>query len=251
MFSSIASRYDRANDVLSFGIHRQWRRKAIKLVGIRQGERALDLCTGTGDLALLLAESAGPKGLVYGLDFVPEMLTIAQEKESANRSAAESSRAPITWIHGDAMSIPLPESSVDCATIAFGIRNVDSPKVCLQEILRVLTPEGRLVVIEFGKPKLPLFSSVYQWYSDNLMPKIGGAITGNQAAYEYLPRTSKAFPCREAFLSLMAESGFHDVKMQSLFGGIAYLYCGSKLSGSKQRAVDSTAKSENLGCINA
>ena len=234
MFSSIAPRYDRANDVLSFGIHRLWRRRAVSLLDIHEGERALDLCTGTGDLALLLAERVGAGGLVHGLDFVPEMLSLAQRKEQGLRSTnPKIACAPINWIHGDAMNIPLPDSSVDCVTIAFGIRNVDNPKLCLEDIRRVLAPNGRLVVIEFGKPKLPIFSVLYQWYSDNLMPKIGGVITGNKAAYEYLPRTSKAFPCREMFLELMTRCGFQEVKMESLFGGIAYLYRGDKTASQK------------------
>lgn len=232
MFSSIARRYDLANDLLSLGIHRSWRNRVIKMAEPLSGKQILDLCTGTGELAVGLAHAVGACGSVVGIDFVPDMLAIAHHKISDHRQTLGRQGTANQGIRpallcADALHIPLRSNSIDLVTIAFGIRNVDSVSGCLVEIHRVLKPGGRLLVLEFGAPTIPIWSSIYSVYSKKLMPIIGGLVTGNRDAYEYLPKTSAAFPAREEFLRLMSEEGFTSCRYTPLSGGIAYIYSGS------------------------
>lgn len=223
MFSSIAPRYDRANDVLSFGLHRLWRDRALKAGGVTAGNTVIDLCTGTGDVAFAAGRLVGPTGKVFGLDFVLPMLELAATKRSRMQLPCD-----VQFLQGDAMSIPFPDASADNVTVSFGIRNVDDPQHCLKEMFRVLRPGGAAIVIEFGKPRLPVFREVYNLYCRYVMPIIGGMLTGNRAAYEYLPRTSKAFPAGEEFAQLMRNSGFPDPQIKPLLTGLAYIYIGRK-----------------------
>ena len=196
MFSRIAHRYDRANDVLSMGIHRLWRHTAIDFGGIEKGETVLDLCTGTGDFAFALAKSVGQTGRIIGVDFVDAMLELAEEK----KSRLASPESIIEFICGDALAIPLPDASVDAVTIGFGIRNVDDMQLCFREIGRVLRPEGRAIILEFGQVTIPGLSTLYNAYSTHIIPKIGELVTGNREAYEYLPKTASTFPAGDEFL---------------------------------------------------
>jgi demethylmenaquinone methyltransferase/2-methoxy-6-polyprenyl-1,4-benzoquinol methylase len=219
MFASIARRYDAGNDVLSFGIHRLWRSRLVRAARLQEASTVLDICTGTGDLAFALQDALGARGSVYGLDFVQDMLEIAVRKQGAR-----SGKPPVSFFRGDALAIPLAENSVDIITVAFGIRNVDSVQRCLSEMRRVLRPGGQLLVLEFGQATLPVFRTIYNWYSAHVMPLLGKLVTGNRAAYEYLPKTSLAFPCREAFLRELDQAGFSSAEYLSLMGGIAYIY---------------------------
>lgn len=223
MFQSIAHRYDFANDVLSFGFHRAWRKQAIAFGSIRSGERVLDLCTGTGDFAFDISRVVGPSGSVEALDFVEKMIDHAKQKQAGKPQFAN-----ITFAHGDAMHIAFPDNSFDAATISFGIRNVDNPATCLKEINRVLKPGGRLIVLEFGQPTLVGFKQLYQLYCKTIMPLLGGMITGNKSAYQYLPETSQAFPAGEKFLNLMQAARYTELKQKPLFAGIAFIYRGTK-----------------------
>ncbi len=227
MFARIAPRYDLANDVLSLGIHRNWREKVLNAGEIGPGHHVLDLCTGTGDLAFAIAKRVTRSGYVAGVDFVNEMVQLATKKLKTRANSALNS-APISFMQGDALALPFSDQSFDRCTVSFGIRNVDSPVNGLREMERVLKPQGKAVVLEFGQPTAPGFSSAYQLYSKFLMPTIGGLLTGDRAAYEYLPRTSKNFPCGENFCAIMREAGFRNCKFKSLSLGIAYLYVGDK-----------------------
>jgi demethylmenaquinone methyltransferase / 2-methoxy-6-polyprenyl-1,4-benzoquinol methylase len=218
MFASIAPRYDLANDVLSLGIHRGWRKKAVSMLDICPGHRLLDLCCGTGAFARALAEKAGPKGSVTGIDFVEEMLAIAREQSASN----------VEYVHGDAQRVNFPDESFDAVTIGFGVRNVDSPAQCLREIHRVLKPGRRAAVLEFGQITVPVLKQLYQFYSFAILPRIGGLLTGNRSAYEYLPETSAAFPAGEKFLAMMEVAGFKNVGATPLMFGLAYIYIGEK-----------------------
>lgn len=232
MFSSIAHRYDLTNDVLSFGIHRHWRRLVIAFGQIRPGQRVLDVCTGTGDLAICLASAVGSAGSVNAVDFSQEMINEANVKKTRlldSKISAERKQAieKIEFQTADALSLPFADAAFDTVTIAFGIRNLDDPVAGLKECKRVLTDGGRVVVLEFGQPNIPLFSTAFRLYSSILMPRIGQLITGNREAYEYLPRTSREFPARERFLELLRDAGFVNPQYRSLSGGIAYLYSGN------------------------
>ena len=227
MFASIAPRYDRTNEVLSLGVHRRWRAAAVKLSGLQAGGRALDCATGTGDLALALKRKAGPDGEVVGTDFCAEMLSFAPAK-------AEKAKLPIRFEVADAMALPYESARFDVSTIAFGIRNVDDPVRCLRELSRVVKPGGRVVVLEFGQPR-GLFGALFRAYSRVAMPALGGLLTGNRAAYEYLPRTAAAFPAAERFLSLMDEAGSFAARAATpLLFGTAFVYVGTVGSGNKQ-----------------
>jgi demethylmenaquinone methyltransferase/2-methoxy-6-polyprenyl-1,4-benzoquinol methylase len=221
MFSSIATRYDVTNEVLSFGIHRLWRRTAIKLSGAKPGDAVLDCATGTGDLAIAFKHTVGGDGRVVGTDFCPEMLESAPAK--AVREGLE-----IEFAVADAMDLrQYADATFDVASISFGIRNVDDPVKCLKEMARVVKPGGRVVVLEFGQPR-GLFGGLFRFYSKVLMPFVGGLLTGNRAAYEYLPRTAAAFPAGEKFLELMDRSGAYRKRAaHPLTFGTAYVYVGT------------------------
>jgi demethylmenaquinone methyltransferase/2-methoxy-6-polyprenyl-1,4-benzoquinol methylase len=219
MFSSIAPRYDVTNEVLSFGVHRLWRRTAIKLSGAREGTSVLDCATGTGDLAIAFKRQVGASGKVLGTDFCQEMLVPAPAK--AAKAGLE-----IGFEVADAMALPYANDTFEVASIAFGIRNVDDPVQCLKEMARVVKPGGRVVVLEFGQPK-GAFGALFRFYSKTIMPAVGGLLTGNRAAYEYLPRTSAQFPAGDKFLELMDKSGgFAERSAHPLTFGTAYVYVG-------------------------
>lgn len=219
MFAEIADDYDRINSILSFGVHNAWRKKAVMESGAKPGDRVLDCATGTGDLALEFKKTVGHEGYVLGTDFCQEMIEHAPGK-------AEKKQLVVDFEVADAMNLPYDNNSFDIASIAFGIRNVDDPLVCLQEMGRVVKPGGRVVVLEFGQPR-GLMRMPYQIYSKHVMPAVGGWISGNRDAYTYLPETSAKFPAGNSFLDLIDESGsFSDSKAVKLTGGIAFVYIG-------------------------
>jgi demethylmenaquinone methyltransferase / 2-methoxy-6-polyprenyl-1,4-benzoquinol methylase len=221
MFASIARRYDTANEVLSLGIHKGWRRAAVHLSGAAPGQRVLDCATGTGDLAFELKRAVGPSGEVIGTDFCAEMLQSAPAK--AAKAGLE-----VKFAVADVLALPYPDRQFDVASIAFGIRNVDDPLLCLREMARVVKPGGCVIVLEFGQPRGP-FGALFRAYSRGVMPVVGGLLTGNRAAYEYLPRTAAAFPAGEKFLGLMRESNaFSATEAHPLTFGTAYVYRGVK-----------------------
>ncbi len=218
MFRSISGRYDRANTILSAGIHHRWRNKAVRWSDARAGQRVLDCATGTGDLAIGFKKEVGPGGEVVATDFVPEMLEIARRK------------APhIRFETADVTALPYADASFDIASISFGIRNVGDPQRGLAEMARVVKPGGRVIVLEFGQPRSAVFGSLYDWYRKRVLPRLGGAITGERDAYEYLERSASKFPCGDEFVALMRRSAsFASVEYRTLTFGIAYLYRGVK-----------------------
>ncbi|HKR62397.1 MAG TPA: bifunctional demethylmenaquinone methyltransferase/2-methoxy-6-polyprenyl-1,4-benzoquinol methylase UbiE [Thermoanaerobaculia bacterium] len=215
MFASIAGRYDRANTVLSGGVHHLWRRKAVRWSGARAGDRVLDCATGTGDLAIAF-RNAGAH--VTGTDFVPEMLEHARVK------------APdIAFEVADVTRLPYADATFDIASISFGIRNVNDPRKGIAELARVVKPGGRVIVLEFGQPQSRAFGALYDFYRRRVLPRLGGLVTGEKDAYEYLERSAGRFPCAEEFVALMRDSApFARVDVAPLTFGIAYLYRGVK-----------------------
>lgn len=222
MFSKVAANYDKANTVLSLGIHHLWRKKLIRLSGVGEGSRVLDCATGTGDLAIEFKKVVGATGSVTGTDFCSEMLAPAPLK-------AQQKNLEITFETADAMDLPYTDDQFDVVSISFGIRNVSNPVKALQEMARVTKPGGKVMILEFGQATLPVFAPVFNFYSTKVLPVIGGMITGQKDAYSYLQKSSAHFPCRENFVSLMREAGsFSTMKFYSLTGGVAYIYVGVK-----------------------
>jgi demethylmenaquinone methyltransferase/2-methoxy-6-polyprenyl-1,4-benzoquinol methylase len=220
LFASVARSYDRANQVLSLGLHHGWRRAAVRESGAAPGDRVLDCATGTGDLAIAFKRAVGPAGEVVATDFCEEMLALAPAKAGRAGQAVRFETA-------DLLALPYADGAFDVVSVAFGIRNVEDPARGLREMRRVARPGGRVVVLEFGQPGVPVFGALFRWYSRAVLPRVGGWISGQRAAYEYLDRTASRFPAGEAFAEFMRrEGGFRAVRTRRLAGGVAYVYVG-------------------------
>ena len=220
MFDAIAPRYDFLNHLLSAGIDRRWRRQAVRALRLTGSERVLDLCTGTGDLALAVG-AAQPRVRVVGIDFAAAMLGVARDK-------IRGQQLPVSLVRGDAMSIPLADGSVDAVTIAFGIRNVEDLSRACAEMHRVLIRRGRFAIIEFAVPTAPLIRPAYMWYFNHVLPRIGRAISRNRGAYGYLSASVAAFATPQTLVELLRAAGFSDVTARPLSFGIVCLYTGRR-----------------------
>ena len=221
MFDAIAPRYDLLNHLLSAGIDRRWRARAISTLQLSGRETVLDVCTGTADVALEARRRGAAH--VLGVDFAGAMLALGLKKV---RAAGVDAR--IVLVRGDAMELPARSSSADAATVAFGIRNVQDAERACAEMARVLRPGGRLAVLEFGMPRLPGISALYRWYFSRVLPFIGRMLSGHTAAYSYLPASVGTFPPPQEFMTLLRRCGFSDVRAVPLTFGIVYLYTAVK-----------------------
>lgn len=218
LFSSIAGGYDRANDWMTFGMARGWRRAVVRASGAKLGESILDCATGTGDLALEFKKAVGKTGSVIGTDFCAEMLALAPAK-------ARAMGLDVKFETADAMSLPYPDATFDVVSIAYGIRNVADPVRALREMARVCKPGGRVMVLETGDAQMPLLRRAMQFYFKAVVPRVGGWITGRPQAYDYLNKSSLAFPSRERFVELMSSTGcFHKLSYRTLMGGASFIY---------------------------
>jgi demethylmenaquinone methyltransferase/2-methoxy-6-polyprenyl-1,4-benzoquinol methylase len=220
MFDAIAGRYDLLNTVLSAGLDRYWRRRAIRSLELTGHERVIDVCTGTADVAIGAARHAAR---VVGVDFSGSMLAHGLVKV---KNAALSNR--IQLIRGDAMALPAADASVEAATIAFGIRNVQHAEAACRELSRVLKPGGRLAILEFGLPVIHAVRPLYLWYFNQVLPRIGRAVSRHDAAYTYLPESVGSFQFGDEFARILRDAGFSQVKASPLSFGIVYLYTGQK-----------------------
>ena len=217
MFAEVADGYDRANRVLSLGIDVLWRKRAAKVAEVRAGERVLDVCAGTGDLSLHLSRLGAH---VVGADFCAPMLQHAERKATGRPGRPN-------FVCSDAQQLPFEDASFDLATVAFGIRNVESPVRALREMARVVRKGGRVIVLEFCKPRLPLLGQAYLFYFRRVLPKLGRWIAGApNDAYDYLPDSVMKFPERSEFTTLMSEAGLQSPRYTVLSGGIAAVYRG-------------------------
>ena len=222
MFDAIAPRYDFLNHLLSAGIDRQWRRKAIRSLVLTGGERVLDLCTGTADLAIAARTMRPAARQVVGLDFAGAMLLVGREMLRSRRLGG------ITHVRGDATRVPLADSSVDAVTVAFGIRNVEDPAAACGEIYRVLRPRGRLAILEFSIPTAPGVRALYLWYFSRVLPQIGRLVSRHSSAYGYLPTSVETFASPDEFVTILRQSGMCDVAAVPLTCGIVFLYVGRR-----------------------
>lgn len=221
MFDAIAPRYDLLNRVLSFGIDQYWRSRAVRLLTDEQLTHVLDVATGTADLAIKAERTLHPRSVV-GIDLSAEMLERGREKVD---QCGLSSR--ISLVQGDAEDLPFDDGAFDAALVAFGVRNFEDLDAGLRGIARVLRPGGRLVVLEFSQPRTFPIKQLYSWYSRHVLPRIGGVLSADQGAYEYLPSSVAAFPDGSDFLNRMKACGFEDLLWTPLTFGIASLYKGT------------------------
>ncbi|MBS1235612.1 MAG: ubiquinone biosynthesis methyltransferase UbiE [Proteobacteria bacterium] len=223
VFSSVASRYDVMNDVMSFGIHRLWKRFTIEQAGVRAGQKVLDLAGGTGDLAAQFVPQVGAAGSVTVADINAAMLDVGRAR-FADRGLAGN----VEFVQANAECLPFPDNHFDCITIAFGLRNVTHIDAALASMFRVLKPGGRLLVLEFSKPVLPGLNAVYDAYSFHLLPKLGKLIANDEESYRYLVESIRKHPDQEKLKAMMEKAGFERTHYFNLSGGIVALHKGYK-----------------------
>jgi demethylmenaquinone methyltransferase/2-methoxy-6-polyprenyl-1,4-benzoquinol methylase len=220
MFAEIAPRYDLLNHVLSLNIDKRWRRFVIRTVSTRlqaPGSMALDLCCGTAELSLALGSLAP----TVGVDFCHPMLTLGLAK-------LKGGTLPVELVEADALRCPMADESFDVVTIAFGLRNLEDIDDGLREAYRLLKPGGCAAVLEFSRPQMPVFRSLFRFYFTRMLPRIGNAVSGSSFAYRYLPESVLAFPDQKALAARMRAVGFSSVRYYNLAGGIAALHVGEK-----------------------
>jgi len=224
MFDAIAPRYDLLNSLLSARLHHGWRRAAARQAALSPGQTALDVCTGTADMALELARAVGPTGKVVGGDFSAGMLLLGKAKVASRQRAVRNVRLMLA----DAQNLPHPDNAFDAATVAFGIRNVADVARGIAEMARVVRSGGRVVILEFNQPKGRVFAGLYGWYSFTVLPLLGGLLSGRRSAYEYLPSSVAAFHSREAIAEMMRAAGLTNVRVTDLTFGTVVIHCGIK-----------------------
>ena len=219
IFSDIAPRYDATNYAISFGLVDHMRHQTVKYASPKPGESVIDCACGTGELTVLFKEAVGPTGRVLATDVNPDMMELAPPK--ARRRGMD-----IEWDVQDAMDLDVEDDAFDIASIAWGVRNVDEPAQCLSELARVVRPGGRVAILEFGQPHEAL-RPLYELYNRVLLPVIGGWVSGSREAYDYLQRTSDAFPSGDDFVAMMEDThAYRSVEAYPIVGGINYVYIG-------------------------
>jgi len=224
VFASVADKYDVMNDLMSFGVHRLWKRFTLSLTGLRPGGRALDVAGGTGDLTLGMLRQVGPTGRVVLSDINPEML-----ERGRDRLLDAGFAGNVECMVADAERLPFADDSFDCVTIAFGLRNVTDKAAALASMHRVLKPGGRLLVLEFSTPVLPGLKPLYDLYSFNMLPLLGRVVANDAASYRYLAESIRMHPDQETLLGLLDAAGFAHTRYHNLSGGIVALHRGFKV----------------------
>jgi demethylmenaquinone methyltransferase/2-methoxy-6-polyprenyl-1,4-benzoquinol methylase len=220
VFESVAGKYDLMNDLMSLGLHRVWKRFAVNATGVRVGMRVLDLAGGTGDLARLFAERVGPGGEVVLTDINGAMLALGRDRMvNAGRL--------VPAVQCDAEKLPFASGRFDCVSIAFGLRNVTRKEQALAEMVRVLKPGGVAAVLEFSRVYAPL-APAYDWYSFNVLPRLGRLVAGDDASYRYLAESIRMHPDQAALKALMEQAGFDRVEVHNLMAGVVALHLGHK-----------------------
>ena len=221
VFDSVAGNYDLMNDLMSAGVHRLWKRFTLGLANLRPGQKALDVAGGTGDLTVGLAKQVGARGLVILTDINGEML-----ERGRDRVVNEGLVGNVSCAQANAEKLPFADSTFDCVTIGFGLRNVTDKSAALASMRRVLKPGGQLLVLEFSKPATPGLKSLYDTYSFRVLPFLGRAVAGDEASYRYLAESIRMHPDQETLLGMMREAGFEDSRYHNLSGGIVAVHRG-------------------------
>ena len=223
VFTSVASKYDVMNDVMSLGVHRIWKEVMMDWLAPRPSQKLLDVAGGTGDISFKFLKRAG-SGHATVLDITENMLIEGRKRAEANQVLDS-----LNWVVGDAMALPFTDNSFDVYTISFGIRNVTCPQEALNEAFRVLRPGGRLMVLEFSQIPVPLAQKAYDFYSFNVIPRMGKLIANDRDSYQYLIESIRKFPNQETFLSMVRQAGFENANYRNLSLGIAALHSGWKI----------------------
>ena len=223
VFHSVASKYDLMNDLMSFGIHRVWKRYTIEASGVRRNQRVLDLAGGTGDLTAKFSRLVGENGEVVLADINDSMLKMGREKLRDHGIVGN-----VSYVQANAEELPFPDDYFDCITISFGLRNVTDKAKALRSMFRVLKPGGRLLVLEFSKPVLDPLSKIYDAYSFHILPRIGQVIVNDADSYRYLTESIRMHPDQETLKGMMEEAGFDQVSYTNMTGGIVALHKGFK-----------------------
>jgi demethylmenaquinone methyltransferase / 2-methoxy-6-polyprenyl-1,4-benzoquinol methylase len=224
VFDNVASRYDLMNDLMSGGIHRRWKADLIAWLQPRPGELLLDLAGGTGDIARRFLGRAGKTGQVIVCDINASMVAAGRD-----RALDDGVLSGVTWLVGNAEELPIADSSIDCCTISFGLRNVTHKQQALEEARRVLKPGGRFFCLEFSRVEAPVLRQLYDIYSFNVLPRLGAVIARDRDAYQYLVESIRRFPPQAELAAMMNRAGFEQVTWRNLSAGIAAIHCGWRL----------------------
>lgn len=224
VFASVAGKYDLMNDLMSLGVHRLWKRFTLSLTGLRTGQHALDVAGGTGDLARGMQRQVGKEGRVVLSDINPKMLALGRDRLLDAGIAGN-----VECVVADAERLPFEDDSFDCLTIGFGLRNVTDKATALRSMRRVLKPGGQLLVLEFSAPVAPGLKPLYDAYSFNVLPALGGLIAGDAASYRYLAESIRMHPDQETLLGMLRTAGFGQACYHNLSGGIVALHRGYKI----------------------
>ena len=223
VFDSVAAQYDLMNDLMSGGLHRLWKRFTIELSAVRSGQTVLDIAGGTGDLAAKFSKLVGADGKVILADINAAMLSVGRD-----RLIDKGALSNINVVQADAQFLPFDDNSIDCITMAFGLRNVTDKAKALRSMHRVLKPGGRVLVLEFSKPTSPLLSKVYDAYSFSALPAMGKLITDDADSYRYLAESIRKHPDQESLLEMVEDAGFVDCRYHNMTGGIVAVHRGIK-----------------------
>lgn len=218
IFSSISTTYDKANDVITLGMARQWRKDLVSWSNVREGHWILDCATGTGDLAIEFKKAVGETGHVIGTDFCKEMLDVAPLK-------TKKLKLNVQFELADVMALNFPDNKFDVTSIAYGIRNVSDIKKAVAEMARVTKPGGKVMILETGEVANPVLQKAIRFYFKNIVPRLGGWVSGKRDAYEYLQASSGRFPSGEEFCKILNSGGqFKSIEFKSLMGGASFIY---------------------------
>ncbi|MBM7552462.1 demethylmenaquinone methyltransferase [Thalassobacillus pellis] len=224
VFEKIYKRYDIMNSVISFQRHKAWRKDVMKQMNVKPGDKALDVCCGTGDWTVALADKVGPEGKVIGLDFSLNMLSVGIRKKLAGRLSQ------MEFQHGNAMELPFEDNSFDYVTIGFGLRNVPEYMQVLKEMTRVVKPGGKVICLETSQPTIPGFRQGYYFYFKYIMPLFGRLFAKSYQEYSWLHESAKDFPGKSELAALFEGAGLENVRVKSYTGGVAAMHMGEKLT---------------------